>query len=142
MRATLRRYSDLFLALRAPPEQCRVKNNRLNGGVMDTLQDRGHKEDQRLRLEADLAASIDTLFRRCPSLFGFSVQQASKVTRERAVDHLEGICTSPTLPAIRCSTRSAARAVRGRLAHPARYCWRSGRKAELLSGRTFARTLH
>ena len=57
---------------------------------MDTLQDRGHKEEQRLRLEADLAASIDTLFRRCPSLFGFSVQQASKVTRERAVDHLEG----------------------------------------------------
>src|SRR4029434_10925594 len=30
--ATLRRMSDLFLALRAPPEQCRVKNNRLTGG--------------------------------------------------------------------------------------------------------------
>ena len=76
---------------------------------MDTLQDRGHKEQQRLRLEADLAASIDVLFRRCPSLYGFSVQQASKVTRERAVDHLEGdlyladVACHPLLDEERCA---------------------------------------
>jgi hypothetical protein len=45
---------------------------------------------QLLRLEADLAGRMDTLFRRCPVLCGFSVQQGSSVNRERAVAHLEG----------------------------------------------------
>src|ERR1043166_6918610 len=77
---------------------------------MDTLQNRVlNEEQQRLRLEADLAASMETLFRRCPSLYGFSVQQASKVTRERAVDHLEGdlyladVACHPLLDEERCA---------------------------------------
>lgn len=38
-----------------------------------------------IRLESDLAARLETLFRRCPALHGFSVQPGSSVTRERVV---------------------------------------------------------
>ena len=102
-----------------------------------------HHEEQRLRLEADLAARIEILFRRCPALCGFSVQEASKVTRERAAEHLEGdlfladIACHPALD----DDRSAelCEAISLTLLeiveeHP--------ELAELLPGRTFARTLH
>jgi hypothetical protein len=119
------------------------KNNRLEGEGMDTLQDRGHKEQQRLRLEADLAASIDTLFRRCPSLYGFSVQEASKVTRERAVDHLEGdlyladVACHPLLDEERCAELCEV------VSHTLlELVEERPEMAELLPGRTFARTLH
>ena len=42
-----------------------------------------------VRLESDLAARLDTLFRRCPALHGFSVQPGSSVSRERAVAGLQ-----------------------------------------------------
>jgi hypothetical protein len=110
---------------------------------MDTLQDRGHKEQQRLRLEADLAASIETLFRRFPSLYGFSVQQASKVTRERAVDHLEGdlyladVACHPLLDEERCAELCEV------VSHTLlELVDERPEMAEILPGRTFARTLH
>jgi hypothetical protein len=110
---------------------------------MDTLQHRGHGEQQRERLEADLAASIETLFRRCPSLYGFSVQEGSKVTRERAVDRLNGdlyladVACHPLLDEEHCA--ELCEVVSHTLLelvdeHP--------QMAELLPGRTFARTLH
>jgi len=40
------------------------------------------------RLESDLVARMDTLFRRLPMLHGFSVQDRSNVTRERVVQGL------------------------------------------------------
>lgn len=41
------------------------------------------------RLESDLAARMETLFRRCPALHGFSVQQGSGVGRERIAQDLQ-----------------------------------------------------
>ena len=40
------------------------------------------------RLESDLVARMDSLFRRFPVLYGFSVQDRSNVTRERVVQGL------------------------------------------------------
>jgi hypothetical protein len=41
------------------------------------------------RLESDLAARMEMLFRRCPALHGFSVQQGSSVSRERVAQDLQ-----------------------------------------------------
>lgn len=38
-----------------------------------------------IRLESDLAVRLETLFRRCPALHGFSVQPGASVSRERVV---------------------------------------------------------
>jgi hypothetical protein len=110
---------------------------------MNTLQDRGHKEEQRLRLEADLAASIETLFRRCPSLYGFSVQEGAKVTRERAVDRLDNdlyladVACHPSLDEERCAELYEV------VSHTLlELVDERPEMAELLPGRTFARTLH
>jgi hypothetical protein len=53
---------------------------------MGELQDRTHLN----RLESDLAARVEMLFQRCPQLYGFSVQQASRVSRERIAQDLQG----------------------------------------------------
>jgi hypothetical protein len=42
-----------------------------------------------LRLESDLAARMEMLFRRCPELHGFSVQQGSSVDSERVAQDLQ-----------------------------------------------------
>lgn len=109
---------------------------------MNRLQSGGQNELQRLRLEADLAASMETLFRRCPSLYGFSVQEGSNVTRERAVDRLEGdlyladVACHPSLDEEHCAelyevvSHTLLELVEER-----------PEMAELISGRTFARTL-
>ena len=52
---------------------------------MNTHQDRS----ELFRLECDLAARMETLFRRCPALHGFSVQQGSSVSRERIAQDLQ-----------------------------------------------------
>jgi len=52
---------------------------------MNTLQHRS----EFVRLESDLAARLDSLFRRCPALQGFSVQPGSSVSRERVVMGLQ-----------------------------------------------------
>jgi hypothetical protein len=38
-----------------------------------------------IRLESDVAVRMETLFRRCPALHGFTVQPEAGVTRERVV---------------------------------------------------------
>jgi hypothetical protein len=110
---------------------------------MNTLQDRGHKEEQRLRLEADLAARMDTLFRRCPMLYGFSVQEGSKVSRERAVDHLDGnlyladLACHPGLDDDHCAELCEV------VSHTLlELVDERPEMVELLPGRTFARVLH
>lgn len=42
-----------------------------------------------IRLESHLAARMEMLFRRCPALHGFSVQQGSSVSRERVAQGLQ-----------------------------------------------------
>lgn len=51
---------------------------------MNAQQDR----TELFRLESDLAARMELLFRRCPALHGFSVQQGSSVSRERVAQDL------------------------------------------------------
>lgn len=109
---------------------------------MDTLQDR-IGDVQRLRLEADLAARVDMLFRRCPALCGFSVQEGSKITRERAWDHLEGdlfvadLACHPALDADRSAELCEV------ISHTLmELVDERPEMAELLPGRTFARSLH
>lgn len=108
---------------------------------MDALQDPVQLV-QRLQLEADLAARIDVLFRRCPALCGFSVQQGSKLTRERAWDHLDGdlfladLACHPALDADRSAELCEA------ISHALlELVDERPEMAELLPGRTFARTL-
>jgi hypothetical protein len=107
---------------------------------MDTLQDR--VQDVRLQLEADLVARVDVLFRRCPALCGFSVQQGSKLTRERAWDHLDGdlfladLACHPALDADHSAELCET------IAHALlELVEERPEMAELLPGRTFARTL-
>jgi len=42
-----------------------------------------------LRLESDLAARLESLFRRCPALEGFSIQPRSSVSRDRVAAGLQ-----------------------------------------------------
>lgn len=42
-----------------------------------------------VRLESDLAARMETLFRRCPAPHGISVQQGSSVSHERIAQALQ-----------------------------------------------------
>jgi hypothetical protein len=100
-------------------------------------------EEQLLRLEADLTARVDTLFRRCPALCGFTIQEGSKLTRERAVEHLEGDLFLADLVChpIMDDDRSAelCEAISHTLLEMVD---ERPELAGLLAGRTFARTLH
>ena len=109
---------------------------------MNRLQDRVHTEQQRLRLEADLAARIETLFRRCPALYGFSGLAGSKVTRERAVDQLSpdlflaDLACHPLLDEEHCA--EVCEVVSHTLVE---LVDERPEMAEIITGRTFARTL-
>lgn len=56
---------------------------------MKSFQDRPRRE-RALGVEADLEATIHALFRRWPGLCGFSVQDASTLSKDRASGQLEG----------------------------------------------------
>ena len=93
---------------------------------MDALQ-RAIQDPQRLRLEADLAARVDVLFRRCPTLCGFLMQEG---------DLLDLTCHP--LP-----NREQAEAVLGEVSQMLQELLdEQPEAAELLRGRTFARTVH
>ncbi len=93
-------------------------------------------------LEADLAARIETLFRRCPSLYGFSVQEGSKVKRERAADQLNAdlyladLACHPLLDEEHCA--EVCEVVSHTLLE---LVDERPEMVEIISGRTFARTL-
>lgn len=109
---------------------------------MDRLQDQVHDE-KRMLLEADLADRMDTLFRRCPALCGFSVQVGAKVTRERAVDHLEGDLFLADLECHPALDEDRSAELCEAIAHALlEMVEERPEMAELLPGRTFARTLH
>ena len=109
---------------------------------MNRLQDRVQQEEQRLMLEADLAARVELLFQRCPALCGFSVQERSNVSRERAFDHLDGdlfladLACHPPLDPDHCAELCDA------ISHTLlELVDERPEMAELLPGRTFARAL-
>ena len=109
---------------------------------MNTLQNRVH-DVERLELEADLAARIDKLFRRCPALCGFSVQDAASVTRERAVNHVEGDLFVADLACHPAVDGKQFAMISEEIAHVLLELMDEQPDAvQLLPGRTFVRTLH
>ena len=109
---------------------------------MDTLQDRV-QDQQLIRLEADLSARMDALFRRCPALCGFSVQEGSRITRERAADHLDGDLFLADLACHPAVDPDHFAALCDEISHALlELADEQPEAAELLPGRTFARTMH
>ncbi len=93
---------------------------------MDVLL-RAIQDPQRLRFEVDLAARVDALFRRCPTLCGFSMQE----------DDLLDLTCHP-LP-----DRERAELILGEISQMlVELADEQPEAAELLRGRTFARTVH
>lgn len=94
---------------------------------MNALQDRV-QDAQRLRLEADLAARIEALFRRCPALCGFAVDRGLFISN---------LGCHPALD------REQAAELCDEISHALLELLDEWPEAdELLRGRTFARTLH
>ncbi|HXI36650.1 MAG TPA: hypothetical protein VNH80_07025 [Burkholderiales bacterium] len=105
----------------------------------------GHKQQQESRrpgFEADLEASLGRLFRGRPALCGFSVQQSTVLTRERAACRLEGdlwVADLVAFPAVAGSLEALRDDVAAALLELIDERPEAG---ELLRGRTFARTLN
>lgn len=105
-----------------------------------------HDSTQSLQAEgvaADLAARVAAIFEEYPMLCGFSVQERSTLTKERAVAPLQGeLCLADvsvsTWPGMQASLEFYDEIVRTLLElmdeHP--------EAPGLLAGRTFARTRH
>lgn len=109
---------------------------------MNTLHDRVQNE-QRLQLEADLAARVDALFRRCPALCGFSVQEGASLTQERAANHLDGDLFVADLACHPALDRDQSAELCDAISHALlELVDEQPDAAELLPGRTFARTMH
>jgi hypothetical protein len=109
---------------------------------MNTLQDRV-KNEQRLALEADLAGRMDRLFRGCPALCGFSVQDGTMLSGERAVVHLDENLFVADLACDRAIGQDDLAQVCEQIAHALiELVDEKPAVSALLVGRTFARTLH
>lgn len=95
------------------------------------------------RLESDLAARLDKLFRRCPALHGFSVQPGSSVSRERIVLGLQDDLYLADVVWHRPLNGEQADALVDEISQALFDLVDERPEATaLLRGRTFARTLH
>lgn len=95
------------------------------------------------RLESDLAARVELLFLRCPALYGFSVQQASSVTRERIALCLEGDLYLADVALHQVLDGERAATLLDEISQELLELVEERPEATaLLCGRTFARTLH
>ena len=96
-----------------------------------------------IRLESDLAARLETLFRRCPALHGFSVQPATSVTRERVVvDLQEDLCLADVVWHQALNGEQAVTLI-GEISQALfELVDERPEAAALLRGRTFASVLH
>ena len=106
---------------------------------MNALQDR----TELVRLESDLEARLETLFRRCPELHGFSVQQGSSVSRERIAHDLQGdLFLADVAWHQPLNREQAGTLVEEILQALLELVDEQPEATALLRGRTFARTLH
>jgi hypothetical protein len=91
--------------------------------------------------QAEVAAAVDALFRRLPSLVGFSVQEAQALSKERAAGALERELVLADVETDPWPARS--KELFGEIAVALLDLMDEEPAArELLAGRTFARTLH
>jgi len=110
-----------------------------NGRPMNALQ----HSTEFIRLESDLAARMDTLFRRCPALHGFSVQCGASVSRERVVQGLQDdLCLADVVWHSPLSGAQADALVDEISKALFDLVDERPEATALLRGRTFARTLH
>jgi hypothetical protein len=96
-----------------------------------------------LRFEVDLAACLELLFARWLPLHGFSVQESGDLGRQRCAGHLEGdlfLADLACYPAL--DGEQAAALCEEISAELLELVEDRPEAAELLRGRTFARTLH
>jgi hypothetical protein len=109
---------------------------------MDTRQDL--VQDPQLRkLEAALAERMSMLFRRCPVLCGFSVQDGSRLSRERAAGPLTGSLFLADLTCHRLISEEQAAELCEVIADALLDLMdERPESAELMTGRTFARSVH
>jgi len=95
------------------------------------------------RLESDLVARMDSLFRRFPMLHGFSVQDRSNVTRERVVQGLrDDLYLADVVAHWPLSGEQAETLVEEISLALAELVDERPEATALLRGRTFARILH
>jgi hypothetical protein len=95
------------------------------------------------RLESDLAARLDTLFRRCPALHGFSVQPGSSVSRDRVVlDLQDDLYLADVISHLPLNGEQAATLVDEISQALFELVDERPEATALLRGRTFARILH
>lgn len=101
------------------------------------------EELQQRRFEADLEATINALFRRCPTLCGFSVHEAAHLPRHRlSLQHVsELFITEVSVYPMRDLTAHAelCNEIVAALVNLLDECPEAG---ELLRARTFARVFH
>lgn len=96
-----------------------------------------------VRLESDLAARMEILFRRCPALHGFSVQQGSSVSRERIAQDLQaGLLLADVVWHQPLNGDQAATLVEEISQELLELVEERPEATALLRGRTFARVLH
>ena len=95
------------------------------------------------KLEAALAERMSMLFRRCPMLCGFSVQEGSRLARERAAGPLTGSLFLADLTCHRRIDEEQAAELCEVIADALLDLMdERPETAELMTGRTFARNLH
>ena len=95
------------------------------------------------KLEAALAERMSLLFRRCPVLCGFSVQDGSRLPRERAAGPLTGSLFVADLTCHRLIDAEQAADLCEVIADALLDLMdERPETAELMAGRTFARSVH
>ncbi len=101
------------------------------------------EELQQRRFEADLAATINSLFRRCPTLCGFSVRETLDLSRDRhAARRVSALCVSEVSVYPMRDLHPPAELCHEIVAALAALIDESPEAGALLRERTFARVFH
>ena len=109
---------------------------------MKSLDDR-MRHRQRQSAAADLAARVAAIFEQYPMLCGFSVQERSTVTKDRALVELEGELCLADVSVVTAPAFRVAQEFSNQIAYTLLQLMdEQPDVSDLLCGRTFARTLH
>jgi hypothetical protein len=106
-------------------------------------QEHPNEELEHSRYEADLGASINALFVRCPRLHGFAVRGAARLSEHGfALQRASGLVVTDLSIYPACGLDTAIRHLDEIEAALSKLIDECPEACELLSGRTFARVLH
>jgi len=94
-------------------------------------------------IEEDLAARVDTIFERCPALYGFTVQDCSALPEELRSLALERELVVTDIGVYPCLNADQCERIYNEIAVALLdFMFERPAAKDLLRGRTFARTLH